>query len=119
MKEKIISVLKTLLFMCLTTVAMMLLLSMLFYKVHISDMGIRMGAIATYLVTNFVGGFIFGKVNEKRKYLYGIIIGIIYFVLLVFATIIFGNGKEVFTITSIISLICCTVGGMLGGMLSN
>lgn len=56
--------------MSLATVILIVSLSLLFYKVGISNTGLMIGVICTYFITNFIGGFIFGKVNEKKIFVW-------------------------------------------------
>ena len=119
LKKQVISVVKTLIFMSLATTVMILLMSLLFYKAQIGDKGIGIGVIITYFVTTFIGGFVFGKVNEKRKYLYGLLIGAVYFTILIICSMIFLEGSGIFGNRLIISLASCMIGGMAGGMISN
>lgn len=119
MKNKIIPAVKTVAFMSITTATMILLMSLLFYKAEIDDKGIKLGVVITYFITTFIGGFIFGKVNEKKKYLFGILIGVIYFLLLMVCSLIWGNIETLFTGRILAALISCIAGGMIGGMVSN
>ena len=110
---------KTLILMSLATTVMILLMSLLIYKAQIGDKGIGIGVIITYFVTTFIGGFVFGKVNEKRKYLYGLLIGAVYFTILIICSMIFLEGSGIFGNRLIISLASCMIGGMAGEMISN
>lgn len=118
MKNQIITMIKTLLLMSITTAVLILLMSFLFLKAHISDSGITVGVIVTYLLSTFIGGFIYGKIKEKRKFLYGMMIGAIYFSVLAICSLIIGGSIGIFTKNGIIALLCCAGGGMVGGMLS-
>jgi putative membrane protein (TIGR04086 family) len=112
---------KTLIFMALVTAALIILMSFLFYKAQISDTGIHIGVICTYLASTFVGGFVYGKIKERRKFLHGIMIGAVYFCILILCSYIVGgnNSVEIFTQQGLIAFVCCVVGGMTGGMVSN
>lgn len=105
--------------MSVTTGIFIILMSYLFYKMHISDSGITVGVIITYLLSTFIGGFIYGKIKEKRKFLYGMMIGLIYFGVLAICSGIISGAAGIFTKDGIIALLCCAGGGMLGGMISN
>ena len=118
-KNKIFPIIKTIVFMIISTAIMILLMTLLFYKAEIDENGIRIGAVITYLITTFIGGFIFGKVNESKKYLFGLMIGAVYFVLLIICSAMFGSGENMFSGRMIIAMISCLSGGMLGGMISS
>lgn len=119
MKNKIIPIIKTIVFMIITTVVMILLMTLLFYKAEIDEKGIRIGAVITYFITTFIGGFIFGKVNESKKYLFGLMIGAVYFILLIICSAVLGSSGNMFSGRMAIAMISCLAGGMLGGMISN
>lgn len=74
--------------------------------------------IATYVISNFAGGFLAGKRMASRKFLWGLGIGLGYFLVLAVLSIliqkngVFGNEQ------SILALFLCLLSGMLGGMLS-
>lgn len=104
--------------MSVTTGLLILLMSFLFYKTHISDSGINAGVIITYLLSTFIGGFIYGKVKDRRKFLYGIMIGTIYFCVLAVCSYIIGGSIGIAEKDGIIALLCCIGGGMAGGMIS-
>ena len=97
---------------------MLLLMTLLFYKVQINNNKIMIGVYITYVLSNFVGGFIFGKIAGRKKYLYGMLVGAVYFVVLLIISIIVLKGTNVFTDEFLFALIACIAGGMLGGMIS-
>ena len=76
------------------------------------------GIIVIYVLSTFVGGFILGKLKRVKKFLWGLIMGVLYFVLLFLISFVVyrsfdGNGTNVMT-----TLLLCAGGGMLGGMLA-
>lgn len=103
--------------MCVSTLLLLLLMSFIYYKFHISDQKIAVGVIVVYFVSTFIGGFIYGKIKEKNKYLYGIIIGAAYFAVLLTVSLLFKEGSQAVSNESVYALLSCILGGMLGGML--
>ncbi|HEX3076998.1 MAG TPA: TIGR04086 family membrane protein, partial [Lachnospiraceae bacterium] len=66
----------------------------------------------------FVGGFFLGKKVESRRFLWGIILGVIYFVIILVISLVmnkasFGSAGSVMSVMGM-----CMLGGMLGGMIS-
>lgn len=97
---------------------MLLVMALLLYKLDISESVIRAGVIVTYVLSNLVGGFLVGKWAKTRKFVWGLILGILYFALLMAVSFgiyhtIEGGGTHAVT-----TLLLCAGGGMLGGMLS-
>ena len=74
--------------------------------------------VGIYVVSTLIGGMIIGKLTKSKRYLWGMVLGIIYFVLLLLITLgVYRtlNGDSVSIVTS---LILCAGGGMTGGMIS-
>lgn len=118
MKNKAFTVLKMTICMYATTVILLLLLTLIFYKAGISDSKIIIGIVAIYFLSTFIGGYIFGKIMENRKYLYGLSIGGVYFLVLVFVSAIVSKDFSLLSGSTVSALISCLVGGTFGGMIS-
>ena len=118
MKKTVFQILNVIIAEVAINAVMLLLLSFLLYKFRFSDGVVRAGIILTYIVSNFVGGFIMGKIKENKKYLWGAVVGLAYFLILVIVSVavtkeLFGNGNM-----AVIALLCSVIGGITGGMLS-
>lgn len=117
--KRIISIVKTLVVAYLVTALMLLILTVFLYKLQISGKIISIGIIVTYVLANLVGGLIIGKVTENKKYVWGCVTGVAYFLILSLLSFIINKsfygagGTEAIT-----ALACCGLGGMLGGMIS-
>lgn len=101
----------------LVTIILLLLLSFLLYRYDLGEQKIQIGIIATYLLSTMAGGFAVGKMEKTKRFLWGIGLGILYFLLL--AAISAGVYQNVQGGAKMgIACILCVVGGMIGGMLS-
>lgn len=118
MKNTVISTVKTILFMFVSTMLLMFLVSFIFYKMHISDKNIMIGVVLIYFISTFIGGFIFGKIKEKNKFLYGMMVGAIYFLTLFVISAIFAKNFSGISAQTMYAALSCILGGMIGGMLS-
>ncbi len=116
--NKIMWVLKSLLASYIVTGLLLLGLTYLVYQFELGEQMVVVGIIVIYVISTFIGGFIIGKLTKLRKFIWGMIIGAIYFILL-FA-ISYGVYREFSTngINILTTIILCIGGGMLGGMLS-
>lgn len=99
------------------TVAMLLVLAFLLYKIGLGEKMVSMGIIAIYVAATFLGGFIAGKKLQSRKFVWGFLVGAAYFLILTVVSLLMKQsvselGNSVFT-----TFILCGAGGMLGGML--
>lgn len=104
--------------MCLATIVSILLLSYIFFKMEISEDKIIIGTLIIYFISCFIGGFIYGKIKEKNKYIHGMSIGAIYFVVLLLISVAFSKDFSLISVKTLYSGLTCILGGMLGGMLS-
>ena len=116
--QKIIWLLKALLFSYVVTGISLLLLSVLLYKFEWNEHLVSAAIVAVYVLSTVVGGIVIGKLVRTRRFFWGLLLGNLYFILLLVITIILyrslsGNGLNMLT-----AWILCTGGGMTGGMVS-
>lgn len=115
---QVIQVLKALLASYIVTGILLFIVTFFLYKFEWDEQMVTAGIIAIYVLSTFVGGFILGKLKGTRKFLWGLIMGILYFLLLFLISFgvyrsFDGNGTNVLT-----TLLLCMGGGMLGGMIA-
>lgn len=96
----------------------LLLLSVLLYKFEWNEHLVSAAIVAVYVLSTVVGGIVIGKLVRTRRFFWGLLLGNLYFILLLVITIILyrslsGNGLNMLT-----AWILCTGGGMTGGMIS-
>lgn len=106
----LISIVLTLLFLAVFAFAML--------KGSLSASVEKIGLIVMSTIACFIGGYVCGKKNTKKRYLWGLGVGILY--CLFFAVVHVGMGKPFLEDTTAFftTLLYCAAGGMLGGMLS-
>lgn len=114
----IMKLLKALIFAYLVTALCLLILAVLLYKLELGEGQVAAGIVAVYILSCFLGGFFLGKHVENRKFIWGIILGAIYFLFLLGISLILEPGGLAGTRTLLTSMTMCLGGGMLGGMLS-
>ena len=116
--EKLMQVLKCLLASYIVTGLLLLLLTFIVYKSEPDEQLVTGGIVAIYVISTFIGGLIIGKLMGVRKFIWGMLIGVVYFLML-FA-ISYGVYREFSTngLSIITTMILCVGGGTLGGMLS-
>ncbi len=112
------TMMKALLLAYLITIIILLLLSFLVLKMDISVGVVRVGIILTYILSTFVGGIVMGKSMGQKKYLWGLGVGILYFLFILIVSIILKKSDFAGSGSIISVLGMCSLGGMLGGMLS-
>lgn len=115
---KVIWWIKLLLASYIVTGISLLVLTFFMYKFELNEKIVSAAIVGIYVVSTLIGGMIIGKLTKSKRYLWGMVLGIIYFVLLLLITLgVYRtlNGDSVSIVTS---LILCAGGGMTGGMIS-
>lgn len=117
-EQKALQVIKALLCAYIVTAVLLLILALLLYKTGISEANINAGIILSYVISAFSGGFVIGKLTGRKKFLWGILSGVLYFLLL--TVISFGIYREIRSdaMDMATTFLLCAGGGMLGGMVS-
>lgn len=115
---KVIWMIKALLVSYIVTGILLLALTFFMYRFELNEKIVSAAIVGIYVVSTLIGGIIIGKLTREKRYLWGMVLGILYFALLLVITLgVYRtlNGDSVSIITS---LILCAGGGMAGGMLS-
>ncbi len=118
MKRNVLQVVKATIAVAIVTVILLLIMVFMLFKFNLSDGFIMVGIYITYVVSCFVGGLIIGKVRGEKKYLWGMIVGLVFFVTLSLISLIvtgelYGSGMK-----AIGALVACVLGGTVGGMIA-
>ncbi|BCJ97961.1 TIGR04086 family membrane protein [Anaerocolumna chitinilytica] len=116
--SRVTVILKDLVLSYIVTGLMLFILSFLMLKLDVSNKVLSGGIIATYILSTFLGGFLFGKGASQKRFLWGLLIGGLYFIILFLISILTGSlmGMEMSRVFTVMLL--CLFGGMLGGMVS-
>ena len=115
---KWIWIVKSLICSYVITGVLLVILTVLLYKLNLNEGQVTFGIIATYIISTFGGGFVMGKLASSRKFAWGLTVGVLYFALLLLISLgiyrtLHGGGTHVLT-----TFVLCTLGGTLGGMVS-
>lgn len=118
MSRKVMWMLKSILASYIVTAVLLLILTFFVYKFELGEKVATAGIVAIYVLSTLIGGLIIGKIAQTRRFIWGISLGIIYFLLLLLIT--FGVYREINADIGnlITTLILCSGGGMIGGMIS-
>lgn len=112
------AVLKSLLFSYAVTGIFLMILAFLLFRFNLGEEPVAAGILVIYVASCLLGGFMAGKMVRKDKYLWGILVGTGYFLLL--ALVSFGVQKswDMTPARTVTTFLMCLGGGTLGGMLS-
>ncbi len=115
---KIFTMLKGLLFSYIITAFVLLILAFLMLKLDLSGTVFSGGIHFAYIISSFIGGFFVGKKVEQKKFFWGLIMGVFYFIIIMLISLLMNRVTPIpmgslFTVFAI-----CGLSGMLGGMIS-
>lgn len=117
-ESKGIWLLKALLAGYVVTGILLMILALLLDKIDLDEQKVTVGIVATYVISTFVGGFIMGKLVEEQKFIWGLVLGVIYFLLLFAVSFAVNHQLQSNGTNLVTTLLLCAGGGMLGGMVS-
>lgn len=101
---------------CLATTVILLALAFVMLKLQPETGVIETAILVTYALSCFAGGWYCGRKAQRRKFVWGLLLGVLYFLLLFLVS---GMGDRSFQsglVQSLTALVICAGGGMLGGM---
>lgn len=109
---------KCLLVSYLLTGGALLLLALLLYRFQLSEQLVNIGIIVIYAAACILAGLLAGKCMRDRRFLWGLLLGVLYFVILALLTLIVNHGFQDMGNHFFTTLMICSGSGMLGGMVS-
>lgn len=116
-RSRILQVVKGIAAAFLVSAVILIVLAFLMYRFELAESVVRGGIIAAYVFSCFVGGSVVSRRQEGKKYLWGILVGALYYVILISVSMII-NKRMFVNIPGVVSSgVLCILGGMLGGML--
>lgn len=110
--------LRSLIISYLLSAVLLAALSFLFYKLKLKEVQINTAIYLIYVLACFFGGLLAGKSIRSRRFFWGMLAGLLYFLVLYAVSWITGKGAVPAIPRSMTVMACCIVGGTLGGMLS-
>lgn len=116
--EKAVFVIKCMLGAYVLTAGLLLLLAFMLYRFGLSEKVVSVCIIAIYILVTFFAGLLAGKREGKRKYLWGLVMGVLYFGILVAVSLVVNKGIEDVAGNMMTVFFLCAGSGMLGGMIS-
>ena len=117
-RKIVLKVLSTLLIMYILTVVALFVLAFLLYKMELTENIVTIGITAIYVVSGLLGGIIIGKRMKTRRFLWGIIMGAAYFLVLLIGSALLNRGLTSDMLLIGLPLVMCMGAGMIGGMVS-
>lgn len=118
LSSRITFILKCLLISYLLTTGLLLLLALMLYRFGLSEKIVSICIIGIYIIVTFLAGFLAGKREGSRKFLWGLLMGSLYFAILMIVSLVLNHGMEEVSGNFFTVLLLCCGSGMLGGMIS-
>lgn len=118
LSDRLTFILKCLLLSYLLTTGLLLLLALLLYRFNLTEKVVSACIVGIYILVTFLAGFLAGKREGNRKFLWGLLLGGLYFLILIMISLIVNQGMGEVAGNFFTVLILCCGSGMLGGMLS-
>lgn len=115
--DKAVFVIKCMLGAYILTAGLLLLLAFILYRFGLSEKIVTVCIIAIYIIVTFFAGMLMGKREGKRKFLWGLIMGVLYFGILTVVSLVVNKGVEDVAGNMMTVFFLCAGSGMLGGML--
>lgn len=109
---------KSLIISYIVTFILLLIFAMIMYYGNVSEKVVGIFVIITYFISSLLGGLSIGKSVENRRFLWGMILGLLYFGIIMMITLVGRAGNEQIDSSKITGFITSCIGGMLGGMIS-
>ena len=117
MKEKSERMIKALLVSYVVSCILLLILAFGLYKLDLKEQIVQGGIMGIYALSAFFGGRAAGKLFQMRRLIWGGILGILYYALILIISFVMYQGPGAVS-DVILSLIVCVISGMLGGITS-
>ncbi len=111
-------VVRTLIITYLISAVLLVALSFALYRFHLQEPQVNAAVSAVYVLSCFAGGLIAGKIMKNRRFLWGLLIGVLYFLFLFLMSLAQSSGVSGDTVRLLSVLAMCAFSGMAGGMVS-
>ena len=111
-----VRMLKALVASYIVTGLLLLLTAGLLYRFELSEGKVRIMIIVTYILSCFAGGFLSGKMMKNKKFLWGILVGLLYFGIMLLVSLAVNRQLDQTAANFVTIMVLCLLGGMLGGM---
>ncbi len=104
--------------MYLLSALLLLILSLVMYQFDLNQQIAKIAILFIYIASSFLGGFLIGKKKKVRKFLWGFMMGLAYFAVLLVISFAVNGGKIDDIVQVGTTLVLCAAASMVGGMVS-
>ena len=101
----------------LVSAILLIVIAVLLDQMGFTEKQVRLLVYVVYILSALAAGFVAGKCQHEKKFLWGALTGAVWLVLILITSLVVNGtgieGKELFP-----AVVCMIGGGMLGGMLA-
>ncbi|MBO5279035.1 MAG: TIGR04086 family membrane protein [Lachnospiraceae bacterium] len=115
--ERVVRVGKVLVLETVISLVLLCLFALVLQKLQPSERVITTGIKLLYVIVNLIGGLLIGKIMSQKKFLWGVITGFLYFIVISLISFIVHQGFYTDLDNAVTICLLCLAGGMAGGML--
>jgi putative membrane protein (TIGR04086 family) len=116
--RKIGIVVRGLIFSYVVTGVLLGILAFLVFRFQLAESVTDLAIVAIYVIVTFSGAFLIGKRVQQKKFLWGLLLGLLYILIISVVAILLGQMFQVTDTANLTTVALCVGGGVLGGMLS-
>ncbi|WP_124065207.1 TIGR04086 family membrane protein [Clostridium sp. E02] len=117
-KSKFQVTLRNLLITYILTGILLVVLALGLYRFRLKEDQIRLGVNVVYILSCLIGGLLMGKSIRQRRFFWGLLLGLLYFVILLAISFLMNRGINGSLNQILTTMAVCAVSGTAGGMLS-
>ena len=114
--KKGIYVVQSLIVSYIITGIILCVLALIMYQLKSGTKIAEAGVTATYILASMAAGWTAGRRIGKRKFLWGLASGILYFLILLCISAVIHPGEALISGERVTVFLLCAAGGMLGGI---
>ncbi len=100
------------------TVVLLMVLALILLKLQPDMSTTETGILVVYVLSCFGGGWYCGRKAGQKKFLWGMLTGVLYFAVLCAVSGMSEHAFQAGLSQSLIAFVMCAAGGMIGGMLA-
>jgi putative membrane protein (TIGR04086 family) len=116
--KNVLALLKCLIAAYIISAVLLLAVAFVLYKASISENFVTICIIFIYIISSLFAGFTFAKRAICRRFLWGMLAGAAYFVVICVVSAFLEPEFSMLSVSGVTTLFICVGSGMVGGMVS-
>ena len=113
---QVLRMMKALLVAYVMTGFFLLITAGLMYRFELSEGKVKIAVIGIYVLSCFTGGFLAGRMMKNRKFLWGSLLGFLYFAVMLTVSVAVGREIKEAVMGISTTFFICIISGMIGGI---